>query len=53
MKSNLFGRSPCGSGFTGLRYRYGASTSLTAALTIPNALRHSNNSPYLLLYGGG
>ena len=34
----LLGVSPMGSGFTGLRYRYGASTSLTAAPTIPNAL---------------
>ncbi|MBL7787168.1 MAG: hypothetical protein JNM36_14755 [Chitinophagales bacterium] len=38
------GVSPLGSGFAGLRYRFGASTSLTAAPTIPNALRHPNNA---------
>jgi len=54
IKKEIFlGVSPLGSGFTGLRYRFGASTSLTAAPTIPNALRHSNALPQYFFINGG
>ena len=51
--SIIFWAFPCGSGFAGLRYRFGASTSLTAAPTIPNALRHSNALPQYFFINGG